>query len=157
MPRRKVIEKRQVMPDPRFNSVLVSKFTNGIMECGKKSIAQRIFYDAMDIVAKKVTDDDPLTVFEEAMDKVRPKVEVKSRRVGGATYQVPMEVRQTRRNALAIRWIISFAKSRSGKSMSEKLAAEFMDAYNNRGAAVKKRDDTHRMAEANKAFAHYRW
>jgi small subunit ribosomal protein S7 len=157
MPRRKVVEKRQVTPDPRFNSVLVSKFTNGIMECGKKSIAQRIFYDAMDIVAAKVTDDDPLTVFEEAMDKVRPKVEVKSRRVGGATYQVPMEVRQARRNALAIRWIISFAKSRSGKSMSEKLAAEFMDAYNNRGAAVKKRDDTHRMAEANKAFAHYRW
>ncbi|MBU1137932.1 MAG: 30S ribosomal protein S7 [Proteobacteria bacterium] len=157
MPRRKIVEKRQVAPDPRFNSVLVSKFTNGIMECGKKSIAQRIFYDAMDIVAAKVTDDDPLTVFEEAMDKVRPKVEVKSRRVGGATYQVPMEVRQTRRNALAIRWIIAFAKSRSGKSMSEKLAAEFMDAYNNRGAAVKKRDDTHRMAEANKAFAHYRW
>ncbi|MBU0943832.1 MAG: 30S ribosomal protein S7 [Proteobacteria bacterium] len=157
MPRRKIVEKRQVTPDPRFNSVLVSKFTNGIMECGKKSIAQRIFYDAMDIVAAKITDDDPLTVFEEAMDKVRPKVEVKSRRVGGATYQVPMEVRQTRRNALAIRWIITFAKSRSGKSMSEKLAAEFMDAYNNRGAAVKKRDDTHRMAEANKAFAHYRW
>lgn len=157
MPRRKIIEKRQVTPDPRFNSVLVSKFTNGIMERGKKSVAQRIFYDAMDIVASKVTDDDPLTVFEEAMDKVRPKVEVKSRRVGGATYQVPMEVRQTRRNALAIRWIISFAKSRSGRSMSEKLAAELMDAYNNRGAAVKKRDDTHRMAEANKAFAHYRW
>lgn len=157
MPRRKIIEKRQVAPDPRYNSVLVSKFTNGIMECGKKSVAQRIFYDAMDIVASRVTDADPLTVFEEAMDKVRPKVEVKSRRVGGATYQVPMEVRQTRRNALAIRWIISFARSRSGKSMSEKLAAEFMDAYNNRGAAVKKRDDTHRMAEANKAFAHYRW
>lgn len=157
MPRRKIVEKRQVTPDPRFNSVLVSKFTNGIMERGKKSVAQRIFYDAMDIVAAKVTDDDPLTVFEEAMDKVRPKVEVKSRRVGGATYQVPMEVRQTRRNALAIRWIISFARSRSGRSMSEKLAAEIMDAYNNRGAAVKKRDDTHRMAEANKAFAHYRW
>ena len=157
MPRRKIVEKRQVTPDPRFNSVLVSKFTNGIMERGKKSVAQRIFYDAMDIVAAKVTDDDPLTVFEEAMDKVRPKVEVKSRRVGGATYQVPMEVRQTRRNALAIRWIISFARSRSGRSMSEKLAAEIMDAYNNRGAAVKKRDDTHRMAEANKAFTHYRW
>ncbi len=157
MPRRKVIEKRQVTPDPRFNSVLVSKFTNGIMERGKKSVAQRIFYDAMDIVAAKMTDEDPMTVFEEAMDKVRPKVEVKSRRVGGATYQVPMEVRQTRRNALAIRWIIDYAKSRSGRAMSEKLAAEIMDAYNNRGAAVKKRDDTHRMAEANKAFAHYRW
>jgi small subunit ribosomal protein S7 len=127
------------------------------MERGKKNLAQRIFYDAMDIVGTKVTDSDVLTVFEEAMEKVRPKVEVKSRRVGGATYQVPMEVRQTRRNALAIRWIISFAKARSGKSMSEKLAAELLDAYNNRGAAVKKRDDTHRMAEANKAFAHYRW
>jgi small subunit ribosomal protein S7 len=127
------------------------------MERGKKNLAQRIFYDAMDIVGSKVTDSDVLTVFEEAMEKVRPKVEVKSRRVGGATYQVPMEVRQTRRNALAIRWIISFAKARSGKSMSEKLAAELLDAYNNRGAAVKKRDDTHRMAEANKAFAHYRW
>jgi small subunit ribosomal protein S7 len=111
----------------------------------------------MDIVEERVKDADPLTVFEEAMEKVRPRVEVKSRRVGGATYQVPMEVRQTRRNALAIRWLINFSKARSGKSMSEKLAAELMDAYNNRGAAVKKRDDTHRMAEANKAFAHYRW
>ncbi len=157
MPRRRVIEKRPIHPDPRFNSVLVTKFTNGLMERGKKSLAQRIFYDAMDIIAQKNQEDDALTVFEEAMEKVRPRVEVKSRRVGGATYQVPMEVRQTRRNALAIRWIIGFAKSRSGKSMSEKLAAEFLDAYNNRGASVKKRDDTHRMAEANKAFAHYRW
>lgn len=157
MSRRKISERRPIDPDPRYNSVLVSKFTNGLMERGKKNLAQRIFYDAMDIVGTKVTDSDVLTVFEEAMEKVRPKVEVKSRRVGGATYQVPMEVRQTRRNALAIRWIISFAKARSGKSMSEKLAAELLDAYNNRGAAVKKRDDTHRMAEANKAFAHYRW
>lgn len=157
MSRRRAIEKRPIDPDPRFNSVLVAKFTNGLMERGKKSVAQRIFYGAMDIVEDKVKDEDPLTVFEEAMEKVRPRVEVKSRRVGGATYQVPMEVRQTRRNALAIRWIISYARSRSGKSMAEKLAAEVMDAYNNRGAAVKKRDDTHRMAEANKAFAHYRW
>lgn len=157
MARRRSIEKRAIDPDPRFNSVLVSKFTNGLMERGKKSVAQRIFYDAMDLVQERVKDEDPLAVFEEAMDKVRPRVEVKSRRVGGATYQVPMEVRQTRRNALAIRWIISFSRSRSGKSMSEKLAAEVIDAYNNRGAAVKKRDDTHRMAEANKAFAHYRW
>lgn len=157
MSRRKTIEKRPVTPDPRFNSVLVAKFTNGLMERGKKSLAQRIFYDAMEIVADKVKDEEALVVFEEAMEKVRPRVEVKSRRVGGATYQVPMEVRQTRRNALAIRWIINYAKSRSGKSMSDKLAAELMDAYNNRGAAVKKRDDTHRMAEANKAFAHYRW
>ncbi len=157
MPRRRVIDKRPIDPDPRFNSVLVSKFTNGLMERGKKSVAQRIFYDAMDIVDNKMKDEDPLTVFEEAMEKVRPRVEVKSRRVGGATYQVPMEVRQTRRNALAIRWIIDFAKSRSGKSMSEKLAAELLDAYSERGASVKKKDDTHRMAEANKAFAHYRW
>ena len=157
MSRRKIIDRRPIDPDPRYNSLLVSKFTNGLMERGKKSLAQRIFYDAMDIVGTKVQDNDVLTVFEEAMEKVRPKVEVKSRRVGGATYQVPMEVRQTRRNALAIRWIISFAKSRSGKSMSEKLAAELVDAFNNRGSAVKKRDDTHRMAEANKAFAHYRW
>lgn len=157
MSRRKTIEKRPVTPDPRFNSVLVAKFTNGLMERGKKSLAQRIFYGAMDIVDERMKDEDPLVVFEEAMEKVRPRVEVKSRRVGGATYQVPMEVRQSRRNALAIRWIIGYAKSRSGKSMSEKLAAELLDAYNNRGAAVKKRDDTHRMAEANKAFAHYRW
>jgi len=127
------------------------------MERGKKSVARRIFYDAMDIIAAKLPEEEPLVVFEEAMDKVRPRVEVKSRRVGGATYQVPMEVRQTRRNALAIRWIIGFAQSRSGRSMSEKLAAELLDAYNERGASVKKRDDTHRMAEANKAFAHYRW
>jgi small subunit ribosomal protein S7 len=157
MSRRKVVDRRPIDPDPRFNSLLVSKFTNGLMERGKKTTAQRILYDALDMVAAKVQDTDVLTVFEEAMEKVRPKVEVKSRRVGGATYQVPMEVRQTRRNALAIRWIIGFAKSRSGKSMSEKLAAELVDAYNNRGSAVKKRDDTHRMAEANKAFAHYRW
>jgi small subunit ribosomal protein S7 len=157
MARKGIIEKRPTDPDQRFNSVLVSKFTNGLMERGKKSVAQRIFYDAMDIISSKIQEEDALTVFEEAMEKVRPKVEVKSRRVGGATYQVPMEVRQTRRNALAIRWIISYAKSRSGRSMEEKLAAEILDAYNNRGAAVKKRDDTHRMAEANKAFAHYRW
>lgn len=157
MSRRKVAEKRPTEPDPRFNSLLVTKFTNGLMERGKKSVARRIFYDAMDIVATKVPDEEPLGIFEDAMEKVRPRVEVKSRRVGGATYQVPMEVRQTRRNALAIRWIIGFAQSRSGKSMSEKLAAELLDAYNERGAAVKKRDDTHRMAEANKAFAHYRW
>jgi len=157
MSRRRTIEKRAIDPDPRFNSVLVSKFTNGLMERGKKSLAQRIFYSAMDLIEDRVKDDDPLTVFEDAMEKVRPRLEVKSRRVGGATYQVPMEVRQTRRNALAIRWIIGFSRSRSGKSMSEKLAAELIDAYNNRGASVKKKDDTHRMAEANKAFAHYRW
>lgn len=157
MSRRNIASRRPIDADPRYNSVLVSKFTNGLMERGKKSVAMRIFYDAMDIVTSRISDQDPMTVFEDAMENVRPKVEVKSRRVGGATYQVPMEVRQSRRNALAIRWIIGFAKSRSGKSMSDKLAAELMDAFNNRGAAVKKRDDTHRMAEANKAFAHYRW
>lgn len=157
MSRRRTIERRPIDPDSRFNSVLVAKFTNGLMERGKKTVAQRIFYEAMDSVQEKIKDEDPLTVFEGAMENVRPRVEVKSRRVGGATYQVPVEVRQTRRNALAIRWIINFSKSRSGKSMSEKLAAELIDAYNNRGSAVKKKDDTHRMAEANKAFAHYRW
>ena len=157
MPRRRLVEKRPVESDPRYNSVLVSKFMNGLMQRGKKSLARRIFYDAMDIIEARVKEEDPLAVFEKAMDKVRPKVEVKSRRVGGATYQVPVEVRPERRNALAIRWLVGFAQGRSGKSMAENLAAEFMDAYNNRGSAVKKREDTHRMAEANKAFAHYRW
>ena len=157
MPRRKITEKRTIEPDPRYNSVLVSKFTHGIMERGKKSVAQKIFYGAMDIIGKQVPDAEPIAVFDKAMEMVRPKVEVKSRRVGGATYQVPVEVRPERRNALAIRWIISFAKARSGKTMPEKLAAELLDAYNERGGSVKKRDDTHRMAEANKAFAHYRW
>ena len=157
MPRRKIAERRTIEPDPRFNSVLVSKFTNGIMERGKRSVAQKIFYGAMDIIEQQVTDAESIAVFDKAMEMVRPKVEVKSRRVGGATYQVPVEVRPERRNALAIRWIISFAKSRPGKTMSEKLAAELMDAYHERGGSVKKRDDTHRMAEANKAFAHYRW
>jgi small subunit ribosomal protein S7 len=157
MPRKKLIEKKPITSDPRFNSALVSKFTNGLMKNGKKSLARHIFYDAMDIIAERVNDEEPLAVFEAAMENVRPRVEVKSRRVGGATYQVPVEVRPERRNALAIRWIIGFANSRSGQSMSQKLAAELLDAYNNRGSAVKKRDDTHKMAEANKAFAHYRW
>lgn len=157
MPRKKLLDKRPVAPDPRFNSMLVSKFTNGLMESGKKTVARRLFYDAMEIIGTKIADNEPLTVFEEAMENVRPRVEVKSRRVGGATYQVPVEVRPERRNALAIRWIINFAKSRSGQTMSEKLAAELLDAFNSRGASVKKKDDTHKMAEANKAFAHYRW
>ncbi|HEB69674.1 MAG TPA: 30S ribosomal protein S7 [Desulfobulbus sp.] len=157
MPRKKLTDKRTAAPDPAFNSVLVSKFTNGLMQDGKKALARRLFYDAMSIIDEKVADEEPLTIFEGAMENVRPRVEVKSRRVGGATYQVPIEVRPDRRNALAIRWIIGFAKSRSGQAMSEKLAAELLDAYNNRGASVKKKDDTHKMAEANKAFAHYRW
>ena len=157
MPRKKLQGKRTVGADPKYNSVLVSRFTNGLMLDGKKTLARRMFYDAMAVVEDKISDEEPLAVFEAAMENVRPKVEVKSRRVGGATYQVPVEVRPDRRNALAIRWIIGFAKSRSGRSMADKLAAELLDAYNNRGAAVKKRDDTHKMAEANKAFAHYRW
>lgn len=157
MPRRRLVAKRPISPDARFNSVLVSKFINGIMQQGKKSIAQKVFYDAMDILETRVTEENALTVFEKAMDNVRPKVEVKSRRVGGATYQVPIEVRPDRRNALAIRWLVDLSKKRSGKSMGEKLAAELTDAFNNRGATVKKREDTHKMAEANKAFAHYRW
>ena len=157
MPRRKIVSKKQIKPDARFNNVLVSKFINGIMLSGKKSIARKVFYGAMDIVESKITDADPMTVFEKAMDRVRPRVEVKSRRVGGATYQVPIEVRPERRNALAIRWLVGFSKKRSGKAMADKLAAELMDAYNDRGASVKKREDTHKMADANKAFAHYRW
>ena len=157
MPRKKMLDKRPVAPDPKFNSVLVAKFTNGLMVNGKKTVARRLFYDAMEIIGGKLADQEPLTVFEEAMENVRPRVEVKSRRVGGATYQVPVEVRPERRNALAIRWIINFSKNRSGQTMSERLAAELLDAFNNRGASVKKKDDTHKMAEANKAFAHYRW
>ena len=157
MPRKKLVEKKPLVPDPRYKSVLVTKFTNCLMLDGKKSVARHLFYGAMDIIDQKIADEEPLAVFETAMENVRPRVEVKSRRVGGATYQVPVEVRPDRRNALAIRWIIGFAKSRSGQSMSERLAAEVLDAFNNRGSAVKKREDTHKMAEANKAFAHYRW
>lgn len=154
---KKVQTRRFIEADPKYNSILVARFTNGLMKDGKKSLARRMFYEAMDRVSQKLTEEEPMAVFETAMENVRPKVEVKSRRVGGATYQVPIEVRPERRNALAIRWIIGFAQKRSGQSMSEKLAAEILDAYGNRGAAVKKRDDTHKMAEANKAFAHYRW
>jgi len=157
MPRKKLTDKRTSAPDPTYNSVLVSKFTNGLMQDGKKALARRLFYDAMEIIDQKVPDEEPIAIFEGAMENVRPRVEVKSRRVGGATYQVPIEVRPDRRNALAIRWIIGFAKSRSGQAMSEKLAAELLDAYSKRGGSVKKKEDTHKMAEANKAFAHYRW
>ncbi len=157
MPRRKLVAKRLITPDPRYNSPLVAKFINGLMQRGKKNIARKIFYDAMDIVDNRISDNEPLEVFEKAMEQVRPRVEVKSRRVGGATYQVPIEVRPERRNALAIRWLVGYAQKRSGKTMADKLAAEFTDAFNNRGASVKKREDTHKMAEANKAFAHYRW
>lgn len=156
MPRRREIKKRETQPDPKYREVLVAKFINVLMRKGKKSLAERIFYNSLEILRDK-TKDEPLKVFKQAMDNVKPVVEVKSRRVGGATYQVPVEVRHDRRMSLAIRWIIQYAKERPEKSMPERLAAEFLDAANNKGASIKKREDTHRMAEANKAFAHYRW
>ena len=156
MPRRREVPKREVTPDSRFGSKLVAKFINSLMSGGKRSTAEGIMYDALDLVAKR-TKEDPLDVFKQAIENIKPKVEVKSRRVGGATYQVPVDVRPDRRQALALRWIISFARGRSEKNMMERLAAEFVDAYNKRGASIKKREEVHRMAEANKAFAHYRW
>jgi small subunit ribosomal protein S7 len=156
MPRKGGVVKRPVTPDLKFNDALVSRFINGLMRKGKKSTAQRVFYSALDIVGQR-TKEDPLKVFHQAMDNVKPLIEVKSRRVGGATYQVPVEVRHDRRISLAIRWLINYAKNRPDKSMVGKLAGEFMDAAQNRGGAIKKREDTHKMAEANKAFAHYRW
>jgi len=156
MPRRKVIAKREVEPDPRFGSTLVAKFINCVMLDGKRSTAEKIVYGAMDVIEEK-THQDPLGVFKQAINNVKPVLEVKSRRVGGATYQVPVEVRQDRRLALAFRWIIGFARSRPEHSMREAMAAELLAASKNEGPSVKKREDTHRMAEANKAFAHYRW
>jgi len=156
MPRRRVAEKREILPDPKYNSKLVSKFINVMMEDGKKSIAEKICYGAFDIVKDK-TGNDPLKVFKTAIENVKPVVEVKPRRVGGATYQVPVEIRPQRRVALAFRWIINYARARNEKTMRERLAAELIDAFNNTGASIKKKEDTHRMAEANKAFAHYRW
>ena len=156
MPRKGEVPKREILPDPKYKSKLVSKFVNCMMIDGKKSVAESIMYGAFDIIEMK-TKEPPLKVFEKAMENVKPVIEVKSRRVGGSTYQVPVEVRQTRRSALGIRWLISFARKRSEKTMAERLAGELMDAANQRGAAIKKREDTHRMAEANKAFAHYRW
>ncbi len=156
MSRRRDIPKREVLPDPRYRDELVTRFINGLMLDGKKSVAQGIFYRALDIVAER-SKEEPLGVFKKAMENVKPLVEVKSRRVGGATYQVPVEVRPERKVALAIRWLIGYSRSRGEKSMELRLASELLDAANNRGAAVKKREDTHKMAEANKAFAHYRW
>jgi small subunit ribosomal protein S7 len=156
MPRRREVPERIIIPDSKYNSKLVARFINCIMLDGKKSVAESIFYKALDIVAEK-TGESSLEMFEKAVENVRPAIEVKSRRVGGSTYQVPTEVRPSRRTALAIRWIISYARNRAEKNMSTKLAAEFVDAVNNRGASVKKREDTHKMADANKAFAHYRW
>jgi len=156
MPRRREVPERKVLPDTKYNSELVSRFVNCIMKDGKKSIALSIIYDAFDMVEKR-TSEPPLTIFEKAFNNVKPQVEVKSRRVGGSTYQVPTEIRPARKVALTIRWILNFAAKRSEKNMSRKLAGELMDAAEERGGAIKKRDDTHRMAEANKAFAHYRW
>jgi small subunit ribosomal protein S7 len=156
MPRRREVPERPIQPDPKYDSKLVSRFVRSIMRDGKKSTAERILYEALDIVGGK-SKDAPLKVFEQAMDNIRPTIEVKSRRVGGSTYQVPTEIRPARRTALAIRWMIDFARKRSEKGMAGKLAGEMLDAANNRGSSVKKREDTHKMAEANKAFAHFRW
>jgi small subunit ribosomal protein S7 len=156
MPRRRRAQERKILPDPKYNSELVAKFINGLMLKGKKSIAEHIFYQAMDIIEAKVKKD-PLEIFHKAMNNSAPLLEVKSRRVGGATYQVPVEVRERRRRTLSIRWLVTFARSRSEKTMAEKLANEFLAAANNEGATIKKKEDTHRMAEANKAFAHFRW
>ena len=156
MSRRHRAEKREILPDPKFGDLVLSKFTNSLMYHGKKSAAEQIVYGAMDLIEKK-TSTDPLKVFHEALDNVKPSIEVRPRRVGGATYQVPVEVRSDRRQALAIRWLIDHARKRSENTMTERLSGELLDAANNRGAAVKKREDTHRMAEANKAFSHYRW
>jgi small subunit ribosomal protein S7 len=156
MPRRRVVAKREILPDPLYNSQLVTKFINSVMGAGRKSLAEGILYGALNRVAEK-TQDDPMKTFKKAIENVKPALEVKSRRVGGSTYQVPVEVRPNRRTSLAIRWIIEYAGARGEKTMKEKLAAELLDASNLRGGAVKKKDDTHKMAEANKAFAHYRW
>lgn len=157
MPRRKVVAQRVILPDPKFGDHTVAKFINVVMERGKKSVAERIVYGALARIGEKVKDVDALEVFNKALDNVRPMVEVKSRRVGGSSYQVPVEVRPVRRTALAMRWLVDAARKRSEKSMDHRLASEILDAYENKGSAIKKREDTHRMAEANKAFAHFRW
>jgi small subunit ribosomal protein S7 len=156
MPRRREISKRKILPDPKYHDQLVAKFVNCFMRRGKKSVAEGILYRSLDIIREK-TKGDPIVIFRQAIDNVKPVIEVKPRRVGGATYQVPVEVRPDRKTALAMRWIITYARQRPERKMEEALSAELIDAANRRGAAVKKREDTHKMAEANKAFAHYRW
>jgi small subunit ribosomal protein S7 len=156
MPRKGEIRRREILPDPKYNDRTVSKFINSMMLGGKKSTAEKILYDALDLVSQR-TQDPPIDIFKRALDNVKPVVEVRSRRVGGATYQVPVEVRQPRRVALGMRWIVQYSRARAEKSMYERLAGELLDAAANRGGAVKKKEDTHRMAEANNAFAHYRW
>ena len=156
MPRRREVPKRQILPDPKFHDVKIAKFMNCLMFDGKKAVAEGIVYGAFDVIYER-TKEDPVRVFHKALENARPQVEVKSRRVGGSTYQVPVEVRPDRQTALAMRWLIDFARKRPGKRMSEKLANELIEASHSRGGALKKKEDTHRMAEANKAFAHYRW
>jgi small subunit ribosomal protein S7 len=156
MPRRREVPKRRIIPDPKYKDKLISKFTNTLMLSGKKAVAEGILYGALDVIQERFKED-PLEVFRKALDNVKPKLEVKSRRVGGATYQVPVEVRPERRIALAMRWLVTYSRERGEKTMRERLAGELRDAAENRGNAVKKKDDTHKMAEANKAFAHYRW
>jgi small subunit ribosomal protein S7 len=156
MPRKREVKKREILSDPKYHETLTAKFINGIMRRGKKSLAEGIFYHALNIIQER-THQDPIKIFSQAMDNVKPLIEVRPRRVGGATYQVPVEVRPERKIALAIRWLIGYSKLRSEKTMEEKLSAELIDAANNRGASIKKKEDTHKMAEANKAFAHYRW
>ena len=157
MSRRRQAIKRVVLPDSRYNDLAVSKFINKLMYCGKKNTSSGIFYSAMDIITERIKDNEPLDVFRKAIENVKPMLEVKSRRVGGSNYQVPVEVRPARRDALAMRWILTAARSRGEKTMTMRLANELMDAYNNTGTSIKKKEDTHKMAEANKAFAHYRW
>jgi small subunit ribosomal protein S7 len=157
MPRRREVPRRVILPDPKFGNETVAKFMNMVMERGKKSVAEGVVYGALDRIGEKMKDAEPMEVFNKALDNVRPVVEVKSRRVGGSTYQVPVEVRPVRRTALAMRWIVDAARKRNEKSMKMRLAGELLDAYENKGAAIKKREDTHRMAEANRAFAHFRW
>ncbi len=157
MPRRRVAAKREVLPDPKFGNTQLAKFMNHVMYDGKKSVAERIVYGALDIVKEKKSDQDPIAMFETALDSIAPMVEVKSRRVGGATYQVPVEVRPSRREALAMRWLVDAARKRGEKSMGQRLAGELLDAAEGKGNAIKKREDVHRMAEANKAFSHYRF
>ncbi|MBM3288243.1 MAG: 30S ribosomal protein S7 [Candidatus Eisenbacteria bacterium] len=156
MPRRRSVQRRELVPDPKYGNVLITRFIGSLMKGGKRSVAEGVLYGALEIIEKK-TGQDGLSVMKQAMNNAKPNLEVKSRRVGGATYQVPVEIKPERRNALAIRWLIQYAKARPDHSMREKLASEFMAAAKNDGATIKKRDDTHRMAEANKAFAHYRW
>ncbi|TDJ61733.1 MAG: 30S ribosomal protein S7 [Nitrospina sp.] len=157
MARRREAEKRQILPDPKYNDILVARFVNSLLKKGKKSLAERVLYTALGNIGEKVKDEKALDIFKKAIENAAPALEVRSRRVGGATYQVPVEVSRNRRLALSIRWMISHAKARAGRSMADKLTGELLDAYRNTGGAIRKKEDVHRMAEANKAFAHYRW